>query len=358
MQKLKVSVENGAKVDGEWAHVGGKDLESLLAQVKPRLASVWAWDRERQRAHRLGTAFKVRHAVSEEDGARYAYFVTNEHVIEGALQIVDERAFEGRSNLFSPPLAQLLGPLNKQNVLHLCLCDKPVSDSYAVTAISLNTRADLCLLQVRCPNSRPENDYFAINSDPLEPGTMVVFTGFAPSKGELGGVPTRGATWSSDYKLECIIAQVVSVEGRLRHKPVFGYEINAPLPAGMSGSPVFAFEPPWLADDGRGPAGRFSPLSVVGICMSDSNENQARDVRKAGSSFVIGSQNLHVLIDLLGGDLVQQWQQFFDDRAKGLQPSVPSKPLTGKIVHDLGKRRSELMLGFDVASEYLEVRRL
>jgi Trypsin-like peptidase domain len=334
---FRAKMPDGSVVDAEWGYGPIEDSARIISQLEPRIVSVWALDDRSAQAHRLGSGFKVANA-NGSDGKHYAFVATCEHVIASALQILDIDSYKRRAQLFSPPLAKLLSPHLERGAIHVAVHNRNGAASMPVQAVSFNERADLCLLRVLVPQISVGDAIIAINSDPLTVDTRVLNVGFSLT-GDDGPYPiSSDRTFSVTAGLDLRMGRIVAVEEKLRHKPVFGYETNIPVPPGVSGGALFAFDDNLLTS-----------LAVAGICMSDSNvQESARNILVSGASYAVGSQNLYGVID---PDTVRikEWQL----ARPGESASFPF----GTYFQDLEKLTGQLSISHDPDNETFVVRR-
>jgi hypothetical protein len=136
-----------------------------------------------------------------------------------------------------------------------------------------------------------------------------------------------------NLNLEMRVGKIIRVHEQMRHKRVYGYETSIPMPAGMSGGPVFTFD-----------EHDHSPLDVVGICMSDATHGCSTDTTISGSSFVIGAQNLWGLPEPCRVKLAA-WQKRRERR-----------PPMGNFFGDHGQRIGELEVQLGPERLYVERR--
>jgi Trypsin-like peptidase domain len=320
---------DGTEVESPWGYGAGELLCAAEKALLSRVGTIWALDRAGGLTHRLGTVVRTAHATDSR-GRHLAFFATCYHVVEDALRVLNPRAYANLSNPFSHDLTALLKPHLRRHEIQVTLHDNPSPQAFPVKALSVSRHADLCLLQVQRPPSRPDEDILAVNSDPLEVGTIVMMAGFPKLPGEENGTALSPSNTFTAYSaLQLRLGRVTAVCDQLPHRQVFGYEVDAPIASAMSGSPVFGF-------DGNG----FAPFEAVGFCMLDSNRGEQIGV--AGSGLVIGAQNLYSVLD------PDAWRinAFFGQNRK---PNA--KPPFGATFRDVGKRKGGLVIQFEEHNE-------
>jgi Trypsin-like peptidase domain len=330
----RANMPDGSIVDVEWGYSPPIPWDEIKGHLAPRVVSVWALDRQAGFAHRLGTGLKVAHLVGADrtgsNQQEFAVVATSEHVAGDALRVVNPRAYESQSNPFSLALPRLLEPVINKRELAVAFHSGADPRAFPVTFISSNSDADLCVLLAPIPSGIGGNEALAINSDPIQVGTTVMMAGF-PKYADDGIAPISDERFTTTGGLQVRTGKVISVEDRLRYKPVCGFETNIPMPPGMSGGPVFALD---LTGN------RPSQTAAVGICMSDSNQTEnASKITVPGSSQVVAIQNLYGI-----GDPSQMLLDVWNEQIRAGQ-TIPD-PQPGTYLIDVGELKSQLRVEF------------
>jgi hypothetical protein len=321
----RARMPDGSIVDAEWGYdpVSRGEIESLLGPV---VVSIWAIDKKKDFAHRLGSGVKVANVVGH-DQQRYAIIATCAHVVDFAVAKLNQKGYASQSNLFSPSLPRLLTPILENLGLHVAVHYGRPNLTLPVLMVSVSQRADLCVLLVRVPPAMENQAIVGVNSDRLAVGTRIVMAGY-PNYGDQDSIPMLEKQFKMQGGLQVRTGKIIGIEERLRLKPVFGYETNIPMPAGFSGGPVFV-----LGDETNPPG----PLAAIGICMSDASAACPANITAAGTSQIIAAENLYGVMDPHQA-LVDRWNTQPPDR-------VPDPPF-GSYLTEVGKLRSQLKISY------------
>jgi hypothetical protein len=305
-------------------------------QFEERLVSIWGLSFKRRRFDCHGTGF-ITSSGLDTDGKKSATIITSAHVVVNALNKHRPESIREQSNPFSPPVAKYFSPLLKGKELFILrgseVQPRANTEPLTIHTVAIIEEIDLCVILAGRADKQTDYEQFAINSDPLAVGTRVAIAGYPqmhdpmlqPHQFETNGKESLERDVS--HKLVIRIGKITKVEDKLRHKRVFGYETNIPMPPGMSGAPMFAFD-----------ENNHSTLDVVGICMSDATTPEGMNDTKAdGSSFVVGAQNLWCL-PMPSKHIIDAWQK----RREG-------QPPFGQFFQDRGRRIRELSVMVDSA---------
>lgn len=301
----------------------------IINQFESRLVSIWGLNFKRAKFDCFGTGFIVSSGKTDE-GQKSAIVVTAAHVVSSALRSLRPESLREQLSPFAPPIAKYITPLLKSHELYIMIgsaVTPGISATLQVHSISIIEEIDLCVLDAGRVEDQPDYERFNINSDPLTVGTTVAIAGY-PQMHDPVSLPLHMSQSgeetlkrSINHRLQIRVGKIIKVEGSMRHKPVFGYETNIPIPPGMSGAPMFTID-----DNDK------SLLEVVGICMSDATVGDLNDVTTDGSSFVIGAQNLWCMPEL-NRHKVESWQK-----------SQEGSPPFGSFFNDQGRRVHELSI--------------
>lgn len=324
MARQRIDLATGRK----WAFL--RDSPDLEAQLTSRVVSIWATKLRNEIFDCVGTGFVVGSADSES-GKSFVIVITACHVLEYALQLLRPDLLRHLQGPFKKTVAKLTSRLFKDNSLRVCLdagSARGPTPNYAVRKCAAFEQSDLTVIFAETSGEPSPFEILAIDSDPVPVGTQVISVGYPNMYSVDEPLVYRrpdGSTKITKHlisaKLEIRLGSIVKVHPQMRHKPVFGYELDSPIPAGMSGGPLFAFN-----DD------LHTPLSVVGVCMSDSKISDAQDTRTSGSSFVNAAQNIYTLPNLA------------TKRPKIERGYISEQDAVGGFFIDKGKLQDELFL--------------
>lgn len=298
-------------------------------QIRRRTVSIWAFKSKRRVLDCLGTGFVISKATGDS-GKTYASVITCSHVLEFGISKLRPDLIRYLSGPFPKTVANLVGQLTREKSLFVALDvgdTKPDFRLCPVRHCVAFERSDLATITAEISSPPKTLPAFAINSDPVEVDTQVMTVGFPgmhPTEKDSKPVITGKTSLSRHVRnanAEVRLGRVAKVHQKMRHKPIFGYELDMPIPAGMSGGPVFAFND-----------SNFTPLDVIGVSMSDDNAGDPYDTTRAGSSYVIAAQNLYILPDISVADKTCQ-AGYVSDMA-----------LFGEFFTDRGTRDKELYL--------------
>ncbi|MGE3595806.1 MAG: serine protease [Dehalococcoidia bacterium] len=332
---------DGTLIESQWGYCPGVtavERAEVIRQIRPRIVSIWAVMPSTGVLDCLGSGF-VLNEEKDSQGNFHAIVGTAEHVLSHGIRVLNPAATRSRVGPFSFGSSYYLRSILEKSRLLVTFPTETGYRSLPVRRASYSPRADLALLVVRSTEASESFLSFAVDSDPLETGTIVTIAGYPHMHGteDAGHSLLDGQNHVSRQvqpRLDIRSGTIVSVEQSMRHKGVFGYELSVPIPPGMSGGPAFAFR------DTPG-KGLFSPFSVVGVCSSDATPpEQADEIRVAGSSFIIGTQNFYAVPDPCGAT-IRTWTS--------ADPASRASPPFGHFYDDVGSRKKELRL--DLSSE-------
>jgi Trypsin-like peptidase domain len=327
-KSFRVVLPDGSTIETQWAYAP-QGLRNTRESLQQRIVCIWAVDQLRGMAHRLGTGAVVVGLRDDSLGRNHAIVVTNEHVIADALEKFDVEAYKRLPNLFSKSLPQLLRPHIQAGSLRVAYHAKTDSliPALRINAVSVMRSVDLGVLLVELPSTRDDTPILTIDSDPLPVGTQILVAGFPPSPID-GSIEMAHGQWTaSSGNLNMLSGYITAVTDNLGLRPAFGYEISCPLPAGMSGSPMFAAD-----------SKRRSHWDIAGICMAESEINPEYDIRKPGRTYVLGAQNIYAVPIAVGEQL-----DFWTAQNQGDN----QKPIRGSVFQDSGRRTAELSVHVD-----------
>lgn len=331
---FNVRMPDGSIVQGHWGYAPGGEREhdAFIAQLAPRTVSVWAVNPAGGVAESLGSGFVIRSGKNSQNKL-CAVVVTAEHVVAQAIRALRPDLLRQTFGPFATPLGKLLFHVLRARSLHVRISVEGKPVTLRVGRLSILPGSDLAMLIAISDRTEPDFPHFAINSDRLNEGTMVMMAGFPrehpnePARHQVLADGRNQVEREVRGVLEMRTGVITGVHDRTRHCAAFCYETSISMPNGISGGPVFAF-----VDQATGH--RFSPFDVVAVCSSDATAREHQDdVTAPGSSFCVGAENLYGLCDPVLPN-IEAWQNRKEGEAV--------RPPFGTFIVDRGQRSGEL----------------